>query len=180
MPVPRRFTNIPLTHRWMRLAKRAQRRRPKMNFPSKSSASGNALDEAQTPGTRKVAMRITMVFGRDGGVFPVFRRLAQFGLGGEMGNGKQYFSWIHEEDFLRAVEWIIASNEFERLVNVAAPNPLPNREMMRLCAQACRRAVWSAGDKMDARSRRIFYPDRNGTDYQEPACRAGTVAGIRI
>jgi uncharacterized protein len=97
-----------------------------------------ALNEAQTPATRKVALRITLVFGGDGGVFPVLRRLARFGLGGKMGNGKQYVSWIHEDDFLRAVEWIIASNNLSGLVNVAAPNPLPNREMMRLIRAACR------------------------------------------
>ncbi len=97
-----------------------------------------ALNKAQTPATRKVALRITLVFGGDGGVFPVLRRLARLGLGGKMGNGKQYVSWIHEDDFLRAVEWIIASNNLSGLVNVAAPNPLPNREMMRLVRAACR------------------------------------------
>jgi uncharacterized protein len=97
-----------------------------------------ALNEAQTPATRKVALRITLVFGRDGGVFPGLRRLARFGLGGKMGSGKQYVSWIHEEDFLRAVEWIIASNDLSGLVNVAAPTPLPNFEMMRLIREICR------------------------------------------
>jgi uncharacterized protein (TIGR01777 family) len=97
-----------------------------------------ALNEAQTPATRKVALRITLVFGREGGVFPVLRRLARFGLGGKMGGGKQYVSWIHEDDFLHAVEWIIANNDLSGLINVAAPNPLPNWEMMRLIREACR------------------------------------------
>ena len=48
----------------------------------------NALAGAKTPTTRKVALRITLVFGRDGGVYPVFRRLAHFGLGGHMGSGE--------------------------------------------------------------------------------------------
>jgi uncharacterized protein len=96
-----------------------------------------ALDEAQTPDTRKVAMRITMVFGKDGGVFPVLRRLARLGLGGKMGSGKQYVSWIHVEDFLHAVEWLIARDDLSGLVNLAAPNPLPNRDMMRLVREAC-------------------------------------------
>jgi uncharacterized protein (TIGR01777 family) len=95
-----------------------------------------ALDEAQTSATRKVALRITMVFGKDGGVFPVLRRLTRFGLGGKMGSGKQFVSWIHVDDFLRAVEWIIANENLSGAINLAAPNPLPNRDMMRLMREA--------------------------------------------
>jgi uncharacterized protein len=95
-----------------------------------------ALDEAQTPATRKVALRITMVFGKDGGVFPVLRRLTRFGLGGKMGGGKQFVSWIHVDDFLRAVEWIILNENLSGAINLAAPNPLPNRDMMRLMREA--------------------------------------------
>jgi uncharacterized protein (TIGR01777 family) len=96
-----------------------------------------ALDEAPTPDTRKVALRITLVFGGDGGVFPVLRRLARFGLGGRMGSGKQFVAWIHIEDFCRAVEWLIAHDELAGPVNFAAPNPLPNRDMMRAIRAAC-------------------------------------------
>jgi uncharacterized protein (TIGR01777 family) len=96
-----------------------------------------ALDEAQTPNTRKVAMRVTLVFGSNGGVFPVLRRLARFGLGGRMGSGKQFVSWIHVEDFCNAVEWLIAHDELSGPVNFAAPNPLPNRDMMRILREAC-------------------------------------------
>lgn len=97
----------------------------------------DALNEAATPATRKVALRITLVFGADGGVFPVLRRLARFGLGGKMGSGKQYVSWIHEEDFCRAVEWLIAHEDLSGPVNLAAPNPLTNAEMMRLMRKTC-------------------------------------------
>jgi uncharacterized protein (TIGR01777 family) len=95
-----------------------------------------ALDEAQTPATRKVALRITMVFGKDGGVFPVLRRLTRFGLGGKMGSGRQFVSWIHVEDFLHAVEWLIVKDDLSGTINFAAPNPLPNRDMMRLMREA--------------------------------------------
>jgi hypothetical protein len=96
-----------------------------------------ALDEAQTPGTRKVALRITLVLGKNGGMFPVLRRLARLGLGGKMGSGEQFVSWIHEEDFCRAVEWIIANENLSGAINLAAPNPLPNVETMRLIREAC-------------------------------------------
>ena len=91
-----------------------------------------ALDEAQTPQTRKVKLRAAMVLGKAGGVFPVLRRMTRLGLGGKMGSGQQYVSWLHEEDFCRSIEWILSRDEFCGVVNLASPNPLPNKEMMRL------------------------------------------------
>ena len=96
-----------------------------------------ALDEVQTPRTRKVALRTTMVLGHArNSVFPVLCRLVRFGLGGRMGSGQQFVSWLHETDFCRAVEWLIQHEEVSGPVNVAAPNPLPNAEMMRLFRDA--------------------------------------------
>ncbi len=86
--------------------------------------------------TRKVALRISLVLGVEGGVFPVLRRLTKFGLGGRMGSGRQFVSWIHLADFLRAVDWLIEDENISGAVNLAAPNPLPNVEMMRLFREA--------------------------------------------
>ncbi len=97
-----------------------------------------ALDEAQTPHTRKVALRTSMVLGNaKNSVVPVLLRLARLGLGGKMGSGRQFVSWIHEEDFCRAVEWIIAHENISGQVNMTAPNPLPNRDMMRIVRAVC-------------------------------------------
>jgi uncharacterized protein (TIGR01777 family) len=97
-----------------------------------------ALQEATTPKTRKVALRTAMVLGAGrNSVLPVLRRLVRLGLGGAMAGGSQFVSWIHEADFCRAVEWLIERSDFSGPVNVAAPNPLTNREMMRLLRQAC-------------------------------------------
>jgi uncharacterized protein (TIGR01777 family) len=91
-----------------------------------------ALNEAQTPATRKVAMRAAMVLGRDkNSVFPMLCRLAQFGLGGKMGDGGQFVSWIHQTDFCRAVEWLITRGDLRGPVNICAPNPLSNADMMK-------------------------------------------------
>jgi uncharacterized protein (TIGR01777 family) len=96
------------------------------------------LDEAETENTRKVALRTSMVLGLGGNsVFPVLRRLTRFGLGGRQGSGKQFVSWIHVEDFCRAVAWIIAHNELAGPINQCAPNPLPNAEMMQLFREVC-------------------------------------------
>ena len=89
------------------------------------------LDQAQTPATRKVAMRMSMVFSpKEGTVFRVLRRLARFGLGGSMAGGRQYVAWIHEADFCRAVEWLLTHENLAGPFNLAAPDPVTNREMM--------------------------------------------------
>jgi len=97
-----------------------------------------AFDESPAPRTRKVALRTTIVFGTvEGGVFRILRRLARFGLGGKMGSGKQFVSWIHDEDFCRAVEWILEHYELAGPVNMAAPHPLTNAEMMAAFRRVC-------------------------------------------
>jgi uncharacterized protein (TIGR01777 family) len=97
-----------------------------------------ALSDAPTPATRKVALRTAMVFGSgEGGVFRVLRRLTRFGLGGAVAGGNQFVSWIHEDDFCRAVEWLIGQDDFRGPVNVASPNPIRHREMMRIFRREC-------------------------------------------
>jgi uncharacterized protein len=97
-----------------------------------------AFTEAHVPRTRKVTLRLAMVLGAGGNsVLPAFRNLARFGLGGKMGSGKQFASWIHEEDYFRAINWLAENETFEGVVNVAAPNPLPNAEVMRIFREVC-------------------------------------------
>jgi uncharacterized protein (TIGR01777 family) len=89
-----------------------------------------ALFAVSTPNTRRVALRITLVLGPDGGVFPIFKRLTQLGQGGAQGSGRQWMSWIHVDDLIRLIVFIISSNELSGPVNGAAPEPLMNREFM--------------------------------------------------
>ena len=91
------------------------------------------LNETPTPKTRRVAMRTAMVFAvNEGGVYRTLRSLARWGLGGAIAGGHQMISWIHEDDFCRAVEWLIDHDNLTGPVNVASPNPLPQRDMMRI------------------------------------------------
>jgi hypothetical protein len=60
------------------------------------------------------------------------------GLGGTHGDGRQYVSWIHEQDFIRAVYWLIERSELEGPVNLTSPNPVPNAEFMRTLRHAWR------------------------------------------
>jgi hypothetical protein len=96
-----------------------------------------ALDEAHVPGTRKVALRSAMVMSPDaGGVFDVLLGLVRRGLGGRSGSGRQWVSWVHHDDFVRAVRWLIERDDVAGPVNVAAPHPLPNAEFMRALRRA--------------------------------------------
>ena len=97
-----------------------------------------AFDEARTPTTRHVTLRMAMVFSaKPGTVFRVLRRLVKRGLGGSMAGGRQFVAWMHEEDYCRAVEWLIDHDDFSGPVNMVAPNPLPNREMMQTLRRVC-------------------------------------------
>ncbi|HEV3383272.1 MAG TPA: TIGR01777 family oxidoreductase [Gemmata sp.] len=90
-----------------------------------------AFDSADTPRTRKVCLRSAMTMSPDRqGVFDVLLGLVRRGLGGRVGDGSQYVSWIHDSDFIRAVDWLI-EREVSGPINLTAPNPLPNVELMR-------------------------------------------------
>ena len=96
-----------------------------------------AFEEASTPRTRKVGLRSAMTMSPDaGGIFATLLRLVRLGLGGRAGDGRQYVSWIHEEDFVRAVRWLIERDDLAGAVNLAAPAPLPNAEFMHALRQA--------------------------------------------
>ena len=90
-----------------------------------------------TPRTRKIAIRSAMTFSPDrGGVFDVFSTLVRRGLGGPQGPGTQFVSWIHEADFARAIDLLIAREDLSGVINLASPNPLPNRDFMRALRDA--------------------------------------------
>ena len=96
-----------------------------------------AFFAAPTPRTRRVALRSAITFSpAPGNAFAVLLNLVRFGLGGTQGTGRQFVSWILELDFARAVEFLIARDDIEGVVNVASPNPLPNREFMAALREA--------------------------------------------
>jgi uncharacterized protein (TIGR01777 family) len=96
-----------------------------------------AFEEAVTDKTRKIALRSAMTLSPDpGSVFDTLLGLARHGLGGSAGDGRQFMSWIHYEDFVAAVRWLIDRDDIDGAVNVAAPNPLSNAEFMRLLREA--------------------------------------------
>jgi uncharacterized protein (TIGR01777 family) len=97
-----------------------------------------AFFSAMTPHTRKIALRSAMTMSPDpGGIFDTLLRLVRWGLGGPAASGRQYISWIHDVDFIRAIEFLIAHEELSGPVNICSPFPLTNRKFMH-----CLRRSW--------------------------------------
>ena len=96
------------------------------------------LFAADTPKTRRIALRSAMTMSPDrGGVFDALLGLVRWGLGGPAGSGRQYVSWIHDVDFIRAIEFLIAHEELSGPINIASPCPIQNRKLM-----FCLRRAW--------------------------------------
>ena len=92
--------------------------------------------------TRLVVMRTGIVLDRGTPAFDRLVQLTRFGLGGRISTGEQWTSWIHVDDFLRAVRFIRAHDDLVGTVHVTAPSPIRNRDMMAALRQALHRP-WS-------------------------------------
>lgn len=140
----------------------------------------NAFNTATTPRTRKIALRTTLVLGHArNSVFPVLCRLARFGLGGRMGSGNQFVSWLHQADFCRALEWLIGHDNISGPVNLATPNPLPNRDMMRLFRELVGTPIGLPATEWMLEIG-AFSAHRDGAYPQEPSCSTRQIADERL
>jgi NAD dependent epimerase/dehydratase family enzyme len=93
--------------------------------------------EGELPGVRRVLMRSAMVMSPDkGGIFDTLLGLVRRGLGGNAAGGRQFVSWIHDADFIRAVDWLIERGDVSGPVNLAAPGALPYADFMRALRRA--------------------------------------------
>lgn len=90
-----------------------------------------AFEESSVEGLRKVALRVSIVLGKDGGAFPVMKRFAKFGLGGAQGPGNQWMSWLHIDDWVGVARFLMENQSVDGPVNLAAPNPVTNAFFMR-------------------------------------------------
>lgn len=96
-----------------------------------------ALANAATPKTRKVQLRMGAVLLSEGGMLGTLVKLAKLGLGGTVGRGDQYVSWIHEHDFVKLVGWLIRRGHTSGAIHASSPNPVTNADFM----QALRKRV---------------------------------------
>ncbi|MFD2823067.1 TIGR01777 family oxidoreductase [Lacinutrix iliipiscaria] len=90
-----------------------------------------AFYKYENPKTRKLVIRTSLVLGEEDGAFVPLKKLTQFGLGGNAGNGKQKVSWIHKHDFARAIDFLIQNEKAKGPFNFCAPNPVTNKVLMK-------------------------------------------------
>lgn len=89
------------------------------------------INNIETPKTRKVLLRTSIVLGKNGGAMRPLLTAVKLGLGGKQGNGKQMISWIHEGDLARMVQFIMEETELTGEFNAASPHPVMNKEFMK-------------------------------------------------
>jgi uncharacterized protein len=94
-----------------------------------------AFFKTETLNTIKTALRTSIVLGKNGGAFIPLKTLAKIGFGGKQGKGNQFISWIHEEDFANAVEFII-QKEMTGVINIVSPEPIANADFMQKLQKA--------------------------------------------
>ncbi len=140
-----------------------------------------ALHQANTPTTRKVALRTAMVMSAEpGGVFEVLARLTRLGLGGPIAGGRQFVSWIHYYDFVRAMEFLLERNDIDGAVNIAAPKPLPQREFMAALRKAMRVKIGLPATKWMLELGTFAPSHRVRAGAEEPPRRASAAARCRV
>lgn len=108
-------------------------------FPDLCSAWEAAAQPALDAGIRLVHLRIGVVLAREGGALPRMKRVFRLGLGGVLGNGRQWMSWIAESDLVSAVLFLANANTISGPVNIVAPNPVSNSEFTRKLARGLHR-----------------------------------------
>lgn len=90
-----------------------------------------AFDALNLPATRKVVLRLGVVLGPDGGALPMLEKFTRWFLGGAVGNGKQFMSWIHVADLVTMFQSAIERPELSGVFNATSPRPVTNGEFMR-------------------------------------------------
>ncbi|CAL2090820.1 TIGR01777 family oxidoreductase [Tenacibaculum sp. 190524A02b] len=81
------------------------------------------------PKTKKIITRTSIVLGNNGGAFPIMKQMTKLGLGGKQGKGNQYISWVTEEDYIRAIDFLIYQES--GVYNVCVPNPIQNKKFQK-------------------------------------------------
>ncbi|MCW5947292.1 MAG: TIGR01777 family oxidoreductase [Fimbriimonadales bacterium] len=102
----------------------------------------SAAKTAASERTRVVNTRFGVVWSKKGGALAKILPIFKFGLGGRLGDGSQYWSWISLDDVVGALAHILNSSTISGPVNVVAPNPVTNLEFTRTLAKVLQRPAW--------------------------------------
>lgn len=99
----------------------------------------DAAQEAKSTGIRVCIIRIGLVIGHDGGFLKRMLPPFKFGLGGRMGDGQQWMSWIHRTDYIAIVHKLIETTALHGVFNGTAPKPVTNAELSKTLGKALNR-----------------------------------------
>lgn len=97
---------------------------------------------AEGKGHRVIVARFGVVLAKSGGAFEKMIAPFRFLVGGPLGNGKQWFSWIHIEDLIRAASWCIENQHIHGPVNFVSPGTVTNGELSRAIGRFLRKPCW--------------------------------------
>lgn len=98
--------------------------------------------KAEEHGVRVVLCRFGIVMGRNGGALPKLFLLFKWGLGSPLGSGKQWFSWVHEQDLSNILCHLLENKNVRGPVNCTAPHPVRNRDMTKILASVLKRPAF--------------------------------------
>jgi hypothetical protein len=102
----------------------------------------SSAKEFEGLGLRCVVIRTGVVLGWDGGAFPKLIKPFRFYLGGHLGSGRQWFSWIHLEDEVAAIKFLMENEHLKGVFNLTAPQPVTMKEFSKILGKVMHRPVW--------------------------------------
>ncbi|CAM2982575.1 TIGR01777 family oxidoreductase [Paenibacillus sediminis] len=112
-----------------------------MNFPAEVA---KALEDEtkRIKDTRVIRLRVSLVLGNEGGAFPLMKLPYLLGVGGRIGSGKQWTSWIHIQDIVRLIDFCLKNEDISGPVNASSPHPVTNDQFGKIVGQVYRRPHW--------------------------------------
>lgn len=102
----------------------------------------SSAEQIEPLGVRCVVIRTGVVLGRDGGAFEKLVKPFRFYLGGHLGSGKQWFSWIHLEDEVTAIKFLLENENLKGVFNLTAPQPVTMKEFCKILGKVLHRPSW--------------------------------------
>ena len=102
----------------------------------------HATDRLMSCGVRRILIRMGLVLGRGEGILPYYLLPFRFFIGGPLGSGKQWLSWIHVEDVARAIGFLLEHEKSEGVFNLTSPVPIKNKDFSRAMGEALHRPSW--------------------------------------
>jgi uncharacterized protein len=99
-------------------------------------------DQAAAEGVRVIKTRFGVIFDKDAGAFPLLAKPYKMGVGGKLGDGMQWVSWVHVEDVARAIAFCLMEDELSGIVNITAPYPIRMKQVGDAIASVLQKKSW--------------------------------------